>query len=48
MPLIGGTKGRAPVAMTILRVVIVIPLTSTVYGEVIFASPCTTLTPSWL
>ena len=47
MPGIGGTNGRAPAAMTMARVVSVrVPaavFTSTVQGEVIFASPCEAL-----
>jgi hypothetical protein len=47
----GGTKGRAPAAMTMLRVVSfsVAPLlrvTSTSQGETIFAEPSTTSTPN--
>ena len=49
-PGIGGTKGCAPAAMTIARVVSTrLPVslfTSTVQGEVIFASPCRHSTPS--
>jgi hypothetical protein len=50
MPGIGGTKGRAPAAMTMLRVVnrSVAPparVTSTSHGETIFALPSITSTP---
>ena len=38
-PGIGGTAGDPPVAITILRVRISRPLTATVHGDVIFASP---------
>ena len=49
-PGIGGTSGRAPAAITMLRVVSVCLLpsaffTSTVQGEVIFASASITSTP---
>jgi len=50
MPGIGGTKGLAPVAMTMDRVVSVrtpaTVFTSTSHGETILASPIMTLTPS--
>jgi hypothetical protein len=50
MPGIGGTKGRAPAAITIERVVSVCflpsaPVISTAHGETILASPCTQSTP---
>ena len=50
MPGMGGTKGRAPVAMTMLRVVSLCmapssPLTSTSQGETMRAVPVTTSTP---
>ena len=49
-PGIGGTKGRAPAAITMARVVrVCVPaavFTSTAQGETIFASPCRQSTPS--
>ncbi len=49
-PGMGGTNGRAPAAMTMARVVSArtpaAVFTSTVQGDVIFASPCRHSTPS--
>ena len=41
-----GTKGLAPVAIMIERAVSVFPFTSTLCGDVIFASPSIHSTPS--
>ena len=46
MPGIGGTNGRAPVAITIFFVVNVSPFISTRKGSMIFASPSYTFTPN--
>ncbi|MNZ95328.1 hypothetical protein D3C78_1144730 [compost metagenome] len=45
-PGISGSSGWAPAAMMIARVLKVRPLTSTVHGEVMRASPAITSTPS--